>query len=296
MKKITMVVSLIFVLASWSCLAGQFDASVVRGGKPFFKIHPKVFVASAWFNDEGIGENIPDLSQLFCIDSQLEFYYGITDSLIGIDDPLMAGILLPVGYVKSSYDTGGVSSTTKVKNPWIIIKHQFLSAPVMSAFSLRVKLPITEIEPLEISRLNDGSKIECDMDDKQVDIYPIYYVDWLMPWATYIYTQIGYKYRMKSDEIKPSNELKLVIETGYNIDPDRIYMFTISDYTRFFGGEINGEKDRSSAGYLYTIATGIRFFLWRDFQMEILTNATPYGKNQFRGIGGHVGVRCGLGM
>ncbi|MFC1719445.1 hypothetical protein ACFL6S_37695 [Candidatus Poribacteria bacterium] len=282
MKKIAFVIFLVLTcgLTSLTCYAGQFDAAVIPKGAFYLKIFPEIFVISARFNDSGKPENIPGLSQLSYIDNQFELYYGITDSL-------MAGVLLPVGYVRQSYNAKGTSSTTEVKNPWIVIKHQFWSEVVASASSLRIKLPITEIDAL---------KEGLDMDDKQVDIYPVYYLDWMMSQATYIYTQIGYKYRVKNGSIKPSDELRLVVETGYAIVPGLVRMFTFSDYTRFFGGKIGDEKERFSAGYLYTIAAGVRFMMGRDFQVEILTHADPYGKNQFRGIGGHVGVKYAFGM
>jgi len=275
-----------FGLIPWDGLAGQFDASVPPKGAFYFKAHFIVFVTSAKFDDSGIPVNIPDLSQLSYIDNQFELYYGITKSL-------MAGVLVPVAHVRESYVAGENSATTKVKNPWLIIQHQFLPKPVTAASSLRVKLPITEIEPFV-----KGFNVEgFNIDDKQVDIYPVYYFDWQMSLLpTYIYAQIGYKYRMKDEnQIKPSDELKLAVETGYAIVPGIVRMFTISDYTRFFGSETDGEKDELSEGYLYTIAAGVRFRLGRNFQIEVLTNATPFGRNQFRGIGGHVGIKYVLG-
>lgn len=282
MKKIAFLSFLVLTcgLVSLTCYAGQFDATAIPEGALYLKIYPEIFVTNTRFDDSGNAVSIPGLSQLSYIDNQFELYYGLTGSL-------MAGVLLPVGYVRRSYDVKGTSAITKVKNPWIIIKHQFWSEVVASASSLRIKLPITEIDPLE-----EG----LDMDDKQVDIYPVYYLDWTMSQATYIYTQIGYKYRVKNGSIKPSDELRLVVETGYAIVPGLVRMFTFSDYTRFFGGKIDGEKDRLSAGYLYTIAAGVRFLMGRDLQLEILTHADPYGKNRFRGIGGHLGVKYAFGM
>ena len=75
-----------------------------------------------------------------------------------------------------------------------------------------------------------------------------------------------------------------------------IRIFTFSDYTRFFASKINDEKVEFSSGYLYTIAAGARFFLGRNLRVEVLTKADPFGRNQYRGIGGHVGVGYVLGM
>jgi hypothetical protein len=284
MKKAILIIGLALILASslipWNCLAGQFDASAIPGGAFYLKIHPRIFVTSARFDDSGKAVNLIHVSQLSYVDNQFELYYGITNSL-------MAGTLLPVGYIRESYAAEESSCITKVKNPWIIIKHQFWSEVVLAASSLRVKLPITEVEPEE----------GLDMDDKQVDIYPVYYFDWQMSLLpTYIYGQIGYRYRMENkDQIKPSDELKLLVETGYAIVPGIVRMFTYSDYTRFFGSETDGERNELSEGYLYTIAAGVRFRLGRDLLVEVLTNANPFGRNQFRGVGGHVGIKYVLG-
>jgi hypothetical protein len=280
MKESVFIFFFAFVLASWNCLAVQFDASVPPKGAFYLKIHPIVFVTSARFDDSGKPRNLEHISQLSYVDTQTEFYYSITDSL-------MAGGLVPVAYMGRSYVSEESSSETKIRNPWVIVKHQFWSEGIVSASSLRVKLPITEIDPFE-----EG----FDVDDKQVDVYPVYYVDWMMSAGTYIYGQIGYKYRMKNDHIKPGDELKLLVETGYAIVPGIIRIFTFSDFTRFFASKINDEKDELSAGYLYTIAAGVRFFLGRNLRVEVLTNANPFGKNQYRGIGGHVGVGYVLGM
>ena len=286
MKKLIFTVSLVVILTSClvspNCAAKQFDASVPPKGNLYFKVYPLVFVTSAKFDDSGNAVNLTHISQLSYVDTQLEIYYGITSSL-------MTGVLLPVAYTRKSYAAEESSSTTKMRNPWIIVKHQFWPEVVCTASSLRVKLPITDIDPLE-----EG----FDVGDKQVDIYPVYYLDWqasLLP--IYIYGEIGYKYRMEDeDHIKPSDELKLVAEAGYAIVPGIVRMFTISDYTRFFGGETNGVKDELSEGYLYTIAAGVRFRLGRNLMIEVLTNANPYGRNQFRGIGGHVGIKYAFGM
>ncbi len=280
MKKAVSLISFVFVLASWNCLAVQFDASVPPRGALYLKVHPIVLVTSARFDDSGKAQNIEHVSQLSYIDTQTELYYSITGSL-------MAGGLLPVAYIRRSYVSGEISNTTRVRNPWVIIQHQFWSEGVVSASSLRVKLPITEIDPFEEN---------FDVDDKQVDVYPVYYIDWMMSAGTYIYGQIGYKYRMKNDQVKPGDELKLLVETGYAIVPGIIRIFTFSDYTRFFASKINDEKVEFSSGYLYTIAAGARFFLGRNLRVEVLTKADTFGRNQYRGIGGHVGVGYVLGM
>jgi hypothetical protein len=284
MRKAILVLTLVLILAlgltSSNCPAVQFDASVPPRGAFYLKMYPRFFVTSAKFDDLGRPINFSHLSTLTYVDTPLELYCGITDSL-------MAGILLPVGYIRRNYVSGEISSATQIGNPWLIVKHQFWSEVLYAASSLRVKLPITEIEPLE-----EG----FDIDDKQIDIYPVYYIDWQMPLGTYIYGQIGYKYRMKSGKIKPSDEMRIVVETGYAVVPDIIRIFTFSDFTKFFGGEINGEVDRSSVGYLYTIGAGVRFFLRRNLRVEIFTSADPYGRNRFRGIGGCAGIGCVFGM
>ena len=55
-------------------------------------MYPKFFVTSARFNDSGKAISLADISQISYIDMPFELYYGLTLSL-------MAGILLPVGYL-----------------------------------------------------------------------------------------------------------------------------------------------------------------------------------------------------
>jgi len=41
---------------------------------------------------------------------------------------------------------------------------------------------------------------------------------------------------------------------------------------------------------LYNIGAGVRFLFGRNIRVEIMTKADPVDRNQFRGIGGHVGL------
>lgn len=284
MKNFTIIVFSVLVSAifwtSLDCLAFKDDASVLPMDTFWLKIYSDVFVTSAKFDESRKAVNLAHISQLAYIKNRFELSYGITNTLT-------LGVTSPIGYVKKSLVEEDVFSDTFLENPWIILKHQFWPGTICLTSSLRIKLPITDVDPLEEY---------FDVDDKQFDIYPVYYIDWQMPMGTYIYSQIGYKYRMKSEKVKPSNELKLLIETGYAIVPGIIRIFTYSDYVRLFGGKINGELDKNSSGYLYTVAAGVRFFLKRDFRIEILTNATPIGKNQLRGIGGSAGLCYVIGI
>jgi len=284
MRTVILVVSLAVVSASGlspsDCTAVQFDASAPPQGAWYFKMYPRFFVTSAHFDDSAKAINLAHVSQITYIDTPLEIYYGVTPSF-------MAGVLLPLGYLRESYIAPGSSSTTRLGNPWLIVKHQFWSEVVCAASSLRIKLPIAEADPL-----GEG----LDTDDKQIDLYPVYYIDWQMSLGTYIYGQIGYKYRMKHDDIKPSDELRLVVETGYAIVPGIVRMFTFSDFTKFFAGTVDDEVDELSSGYLYRIGAGVRFFVGRNVRVEVFTNADPMGRNQFRGIGGCLGIGYVAGM
>jgi len=165
------VVILAFGVAPSDVLAVQFDATAIPKGAFYFKIYPNVFVTGGKFDDSGNAVNFTHLSTLSYVDTSLECYYGITGSL-------MSGVLLPVGYIGKNHPEKTDFSTTKMKNPWLIVKHQFWSEVVCSASSLRIKIPITEIEPLE-----EG----FDIDDKQIDLYPVYYLDWTSSLGVYIY-------------------------------------------------------------------------------------------------------------
>lgn len=259
---------------SWDCLAFKDDASVLPKDSFWFKIYSDVFVTSAKFDESSKAVNLAHLSQLAYVKNWFELSHGITDNF-------MLGATLPVGYVKKSLVEEDSFSDTFLENPWIIVKYQFWPGTLCLTSSLRIKIPITDVDPLEE---------HFNVEEKQVDIYPIFYIDWQMPIGTYIYSQMGYKYRMKSERIKPGDELRLLIETGYAIVPGIIRIFTYSDYVRFFGGKIKGEVDITGSGYLYIMAAGVRFFLNRNLRVEVLTNATPIGKNQLRGIGGSVGI------
>jgi hypothetical protein len=280
MRKFIFASFILVSLTLWDCLAVQFDASVPPKGAFYFKIYPEIFVTSARFDNSGKSINLPDISQFSYVDTQTEFHYGLTDTL-------MAGVLLPIEYVRKTYTVDVKTNDTRIGNPWLIITHQFWSEVVTATSSLRVKLPITDIESMEAG---------FDLDDKQVDIYPVYYFDWMMSIGTYINSQIGYKYRMKNNQIKPSDELRLIIETGYAIVPAVIRIFTYSDFIKFFSSKIDGQIIELSKGYIYTIGAGVRFFLGQNLRIEVLTNATPFGKNRFRGIGGHAGIGFVFGM
>ena len=268
------------VLSPSDCTAVRFDASVPPKGAWYVKTYPKFFATSAHFNDSGRAISLAGVSQMTYIDTPLEIYYGVSPSL-------MAGVMLPLGYVREAYDLAGSSSATRLGNPWLIVKHQFWSEVVVAASSLRIKIPITEADALLAG---------FDRDDKQIDLYPIYYMDWQMSLGTYVYGQIGYKYRMKNGDVKPSDELKLVVETGYAIVPGIVRMFTFSDFTKFFAGNVDGETDELSSGYLYRIGAGVRFFVGRNLRVEVFTNADPLGRNQFRGIGGCLGIGYVAGL
>lgn len=276
MKKYLSIISIVFTLLLSlmfsNAFSAQFDASVPPKGSIYFKLFPEVFVTNVKFNDSGTAVSLPNVSAISIINTKIELYYSFTNAI-------MAGFMFPVDYIRESYTTNKNQESMDLINPWFIIQHQFLSKMICSASSIRIKIPIQEFNPI---------KEGFDIDDKQFDIYPIYYFDWQSTIGIYIYNQLGYKFRLKNDTIKPGNELKVLIETGYAIVPGIIRIFTCSEITRYFKGKIDEEIIKS--GYVYSIGAGVRFMIGRNLRIEIVTKADPLGRNEFRGIGGHAGI------
>jgi hypothetical protein len=260
------------------------DAYVPPKGCILLKLVPKVSAASNWFDNDAMARGLNEISKLTHVNTQLEMYYSFTDSI-------MTGLKFPIDYIREGYKDETKIDTTAMLNPWFALQHEFLTKPFDCAYAISVKLPIVEIKPIGII-VDDPSKNTVEdffyIDDKQIDIYPVFYLDWQSSLGIYIYSKIGYKYRMENDLTKPRNELKFAIETGYAIIPDVIRIFTCSDYTRFYKGEFDGNPLK--AGYLYSIKAGVRFMLGRNFRAEIITRVDPWGKNQFQWVGGNIGI------
>lgn len=259
------------------------DASVPPKGCFLLRLISEIHAASNWFDDTAMAVGFNDVSKLTHVDTQLELNYSFTGSI-------MTGLKFPIDYIRECHISKEKHVTTEMSNPWLTLQHQFLSKPFDCAYSISAKLPVVEIEPIAISVVDSSKRTVVALfhiDDKQIDIYPILYLDWQSSLGPYIYSKVGYKYRMDNDQTKPGNELRFAIETGFHVVPG-VRIFACSDYTRFYKGEFNGKLLK--AGYVHSLKGGIKSRISRNFRVEILTEADPWGKNQFQWVGGHVGI------
>jgi hypothetical protein len=277
------VIPLLFALMpafSQICTAREFDASTIRRGEHLLKIYPEILFTSAGFDSEGRSIIFPETSGLTRVELRFGMYRGITDNL-------MAGIILPLGYTRKTYSPHlhrGRDTCIGWREIWLLIQHQWIRLPVISSSSLRVKIPITDEKPFEKGLSIGGG---------QIDLYPVYYFD--MPprhgRSIYFKSQIGYKYRIKKGDTKPSDEFKAILESGYELIPEvRLRLFTFSDYTRFFGGKVKGERTLGTSGYVYTIGYGVEIWPRPGWSMEMSTGGDLMGKNQFRGMTWVIGM------
>ena len=258
--------------------AREFDASTLPRGRYLLKIYPKIFFASAGFDSESRSVNFAEVSGLTRIEFRFGVYRGITDNL-------MAGIILPLGYTRSTYSPNlhrERDTSIGLREIWLLVQHQWITLPVISSSSLRVKIPITDKKDFEQGlRIGDG----------QIDLYPVYYFDWVTPVHIYLKSEIGYKYRIEKGDTKPSDEFRAILQSGYELIPQvRLRLFTFSDYTRFFGDEVEGESVPGTSGYLYTIGYGVEIWPRPGFSMEMSTGGDFMGKNHFRGMRWVIGI------
>ena len=169
--------------------AMEYEASTAPDGKYVLKVFPKFYFTSAYFDDTGKARNLPDVTGLLYFELPIQVQYGVTGSL-------SLGAVLPIGisYMEEeSRDDPRIKFG--VREVWLTAQHRWLSCPVVSSFSLRLKMPL-----MDKAEWEDGLRIG----DGQVDILPIYHFDYFNK-SHFWYVQFSacYKYRFKKGNVKP---------------------------------------------------------------------------------------------
>lgn len=222
-------VLLLVILIPVGINAQEFGASTAPQGVFLFKCYPKVFFTSAYFSGQGKSLNLDTVTGLLYLEVPLQVQYGLTNSL-------NVGVILPIGWtyqeILPSLREHPVHRLA-VRELWLTVQHRWWTFLFFSSSSLRVKIPLSKKKDWE-----DGLHIG----DGQVDILPIYYVDYE---TEYWYTElsVGYKYRFKNDSRKPFDELKFKLLAGHRflIHPDmRFYIY--ADLTKFRNGDFEGDN------------------------------------------------------
>jgi hypothetical protein len=253
--------------------SAEFEASTVPDGQYLLKIYPKFFYASAYFSSEGRALNLEEVMGLLHFELPIQLQYGITKSF-------SVGVYLPVGwaYQEKEKQPESVDRIT-VRELWFTVQHRWLTLPIISSFSVRLKVPLADKKSWE-----DGLHIG----DGQPDIYPLYYFDYFsetMYW--YVQMAVGYKYRFKASDYKPFDETTFYLEGGYELFPDlRMRFYLYADLKRFRNGDFPGEdlKFFEKEGDLHEFGYGISLWPRPTFRLEITTGGDWSGTNQFRGM------------
>lgn len=260
--------------------AQEFGASTAPKGRYLFKFYPKVFLTNAYFSDKGKSLNLKTVTGLFYLEAPVQVQYGLTGSV-------NIGAILPIGWtyqeVLPEVRQDPIHRLT-VRELWLTVQHRWWTFLFFSSSSLRIKIPLFKKKDWE-----DGLHIG----DGQVDILPLYYVDYDREYW-YIALTIGYKYRFKNKNrnYKPFDELKFKSLVGHRllINPDlRFYIF--ADLTKFRNGDFGEDHLEffEYAGSLHTFGYGVSLKPIINLILDIETGGDWSGRNQYRGMRWMVG-------
>ena len=263
----------VIVLISGPAIAADLEASTVPGGHFLLKIRPAFFYTSAYFSEERTARNLTDVTGLLYLELPVQLEYGITNSFA-------MGAILPLGLTyQEEGDRDNPASRLTVRDFWITLKYRWLTLPVISATSLRVKVPVAEKEPWE-----DGLGIG----DGQFDIQAVSHLDYFSD-TRYWYVQLAaaYKYRFEKDQTKPFDELAFGGRAGYELFPDlRMRFYLYGDLTEFLNGEFASDSLRffEKEGDLYTFGYGVSLWPRPTFRVDLTTGGDLSGTNRYRGM------------
>ena len=272
-------VLLIFILTPFDTHAGEFDASVAPDGRYLLRINPKIFFTSAYFSDKGRALNLEEVTGLLYFEVPVHVQYGLTGSL-------SIGVMMPLGWTyQEVFPWQDPKSRLTVREFWLTLQHRWWAMPFISSSSLRIKIPLFKKKDWE-----DGLRIG----DGQVDIYPAYYFDYYSK-TRYWYTEltIGYKYRFKTGNNKPFDELNFKSLLGYELLPDlQMRFFLYADLTAFRNGDFEGDNPKffEQEGSLHTFGYGVSLWPRPSMRLEIATGGDWSGRNQYRGMRWMVGI------
>ncbi len=269
-----------------STRAQEFGASTPPKNLFFLRVFPKAFFTSARFSDEGKALNLDTVTGLLYVEVPVQVQYGVTGSLA-------VGAIVPLGWTYQEVAPGmGRDPIHRfaVREVWLTVQHRWWTLPFISSSSLRIKIPLADKEEWE-----DGLRIG----DGQVDVYPSYFFDyfsidhyWFAEFA------LGYKYRFKSGDIKPFDELNFRSVLGFELwDRPKMEVFVFADLTRFRNGNY-GETDPlffENDGSLHTLGYGVSLEPYPLAQIYLDTAGDFSGRNRYRGMRWTVGLRKAFG-
>lgn len=261
--------------------AGEFDASVAPRHRYLLKIYPKLFFTSDYFSNEGKALNLDKVTGLLYLEVPAHLQYGLTGSL-------SIGMIVPLGWtyqeVRPDIRRDPINRLT-VRECWLTLQHRWLTLPIISSSSIRIKIPLAHKKDWE-----DGLRIG----DRQVDLFPVYYFDYFSK-TQFWYTELalGYKYRFKTGTMKPFDELNFKALLGYELLPDlKIRFFIYADLTAFRNGEFgkNNLEFFQQEGSLHTFGYGLSLWPRPSMRLEIATAGDWSGRNQYRGMRWMIGI------
>ena len=274
-------VLLALFLIPMDAAAWEFDANVAPGGRWLMKFYPKIYYTSAYFSDEGKSLNLDSVTGLLYMELPPHLQYGITDKL-------SVGAIVPLGWtyqeVKPEIREDPISRWA-LREIRLTVQHRWIAFGLISSSSVRIKIPLMDKKDWE-----DG----LGVGDGQVDIYPAYYFDYFnKKYSLYTETGIGYKYRLKSGDVKPFDEWNFRCVLGRELMPvGQIRFFLYTDLTAFRNGdygEIDG-KFFQQEGSLHTFGYGVSLWPRPTMRLEIVTGGDWSGRNRYRGMRWMIGI------
>ncbi len=269
---ITAALAILMLLTS-NPAAREFEASTAPDKKFVLKLFPKIYFASAYFNDSGKMTQIPNVPGILYAELPVHVQYGVTGSF-------SVGGILPLGmtYQEEVTRADPVARFT-VREVWLTLQHRWLTFPFISSSSLQIKLPLRDKKNWE-----DGLKIG----DGQIDLFPVFHSGYFNQ-SKHFYLQYsaGYKFRLKNKDYKPHDEIKLYSLAGIELFSElQVRFFMFSDLTWFRNGEYPGRNVPffEQEGYLATLGYGVSLWPRPTFRIEVETAGDLVGRNHYRGI------------
>ncbi len=274
-----MLVAIIIMVAPANVRATEFEASTAPDGQYLLKIYPNFYFTSAYFSNEGKAMNLPGVTGLLYFELPIQIQYGVTGSF-------SVGARLPIGWsYQEEEDREDPVSNLAIREFWLTLQHRWITMPFVSSSSIGVKIPLADKAEWE-----DGLRIG----DGQVDILPAYHFEYLSSshyW--FIKMSIGYKYRFKTNDYKPLDELMFYSRGGYELFADlKMRFFIYADLTKFMNGEFHGDdlKFFEHEGSIHAFGYGISLWPRPTIRVEFVTGGDWSGRNQYRGIRWLIGI------
>jgi hypothetical protein len=263
----------------------EFSASTPPKGRYLLRVFPKAFFTSAYFSNDGRALNLDRTTGLLYVEMPVQVQYGVTGALA-------VGAIVPLSWtyqeVRPEIRKDPVHRLA-VREFWLTVQHRWLALPFISSSSLRIKIPLADKEAWE-----DGLRVG----DGQVDVYPAYYFDYYsIEHYWFAELTLGYKYRFRSGDIKPFDEMNFRSVVGFELwGRPKMDVFLFADLTRFRNGDY-GETDVffEKEGSLHTFGYGVSFEPYPLSQIYIDTAGDFSGRNRYRGMRWTVGLRTAFG-